>query len=192
MKVIDKYPFESFIGSYEIDKSICDELIDYYKKNNHLITRGTFAEGKINLNEKDSYEVGIKYNDVHYPINLYQANLQLCLNEYIKKYEPVNMCRPFGIVEDYHIQYYNPGGGYKIWHNERGGSKVANRYLVFMTYLNDVEDGGTEFLYQKIKTKAEKGLTLIWPTEWTHHHRGIISDTNEKYIISGRWSFINE
>ena len=33
-----------------------------------------------------------------------------------------------------------------------------------MTYLNDVKDGGTEFMYQNIKTQAEKGLTLIWPS----------------------------
>ena len=35
-----------------------------------------------------------------------------------------------------------------------------------MTYLNDVKDGGTEFFYQKLKTPAKKGLTLIWP--WSH------------------------
>ena len=31
-----------------------------------------------------------------------------------------------------------------------------------MTYLNDIKDGGeTEFYYQKLKVKPEKGLTLI-------------------------------
>ena len=54
-----------------------------------------------------------------------------------------------------------------------------------MTYLNDVEDGGTEFYYQKLKTKAKKGLTLIWPTDFTHTHRGIVSKTKEKYIVTG-------
>ena len=58
-----------------------------------------------------------------------------------------------------------------------------------MTYLNDVPDGGTEFLYQNIKTKAQKGLTLIWPAHFTHTHRGIVSKTQPKYIITGWWSF---
>ena len=50
----------------------------------------------------------------------------------------------------------------------------ANRHLVFMTYLNDVfDEGGTEFFYQKIKAQPRKGLTLIWPVDWTHLHRGI-------------------
>ena len=58
-----------------------------------------------------------------------------------------------------------------------------------MTYLNDVEDGGTEFYYQGLKTKAEKGLTLIWPSDFTHTHRGIISNTKEKYIATGWFSY---
>ena len=60
-----------------------------------------------------------------------------------------------------------------------------------MTYLNDVEnEGETEFYHQKIKVKPQKGLTLIWPADWTHTHRGIASKIDEKYIITGWFSFI--
>ena len=65
----------------------------------------------------------------------------------------------------------------------------GNRILVFMTYLNDVKDGGTEFLYQKLTTPAKKGLTLIWPTDFTHTHRGVISQTKEKYIATGWYAY---
>jgi hypothetical protein len=59
-----------------------------------------------------------------------------------------------------------------------------------MTYLNDVTDAGeTEFFYQKIKMKPEKGLTLIWPADWTFTHRGIASPTQEKTIITGWFNF---
>ena len=58
-----------------------------------------------------------------------------------------------------------------------------------MTYLNDVPDGGTKFPSQSFIAPAEKGLTLIWPAEWTHAHVGQISPTNEKYIITGWYSF---
>ena len=30
-----------------------------------------------------------------------------------------------------------------------------------MTYLNNVENGGTEFYYQNLRVEAKKGLTLI-------------------------------
>ena len=40
-----------------------------------------------------------------------------------------------------------------------------------------------------ISTKAKKGLTLIWGTDFTHMHKGEI--TNEtKYIITGWFNFI--
>jgi hypothetical protein len=58
-----------------------------------------------------------------------------------------------------------------------------------MTYLNTVEDGGgTSFFYQRVTLKAEKGLTLIWPVEWTHTHKGEVSETEEKYIVTGWFS----
>ncbi len=100
----------------------------------------------------------------------------------------------FGIKEDFNIQYYKPGGGYKAWHSERanGTPMLTVRHLVFMTYLNDVEDGGTEFLFQDLKIlSAKKGLTLIWPADWTHTHRSLISNTSEKYIVTG-WTHLND
>ena len=90
------------------------------------------------------------------------------------------------IQEGFNIQHYGPGQGYKQWHNERGEYQTHQRALVFMTYLNDVPDGGgTEFVYYpELKIKAKKGLSLLWPTDFTHTHRGIVSQ-HEKYIITG-------
>jgi hypothetical protein len=58
-----------------------------------------------------------------------------------------------------------------------------------MTYLNDVDDGGTDFFYQKITSPAKKGLTIIWPTDWTHMHKGQVSMTKEKMIVTGWFTF---
>ena len=59
-----------------------------------------------------------------------------------------------------------------------------------MTYLNDVKDGGTEFKFQKITTEAKKGLTLLWPSDFTHTHRGQITHNSEKYIVTGWLSYV--
>ena len=61
----------------------------------------------------------------------------------------------------------------------------SSRLFAWMTYLNTVKDGGeTEFHYFDVKVKPIKGLTIIWPSEWTHLHKGSV--TNEtKYIITG-------
>jgi hypothetical protein len=91
------------------------------------------------------------------------------------------------------IQKYPAGGGFKVWHHERDRATIPNctRHLVFMTYLNDVkEGGGTEFAHQREvrgekALKAEKGLTVIWPADWTHTHRGIVAPNEEKIIATG-------
>ena len=59
-----------------------------------------------------------------------------------------------------------------------------------MTYLNDVESGGaTEFSHYQVSVKPKKGLTLIWPSEWTHAHRGEILEHGAKYIVTGWITF---
>ena len=73
---------------------------------------------------------------------------------------------------------------------ERGGLSTIKRCFVFMTYLNDVKNGGTEFKYQKCITPAKKGLTLIWPTDWMYMHKSQVSLVDEKYIITGWYSFL--
>lgn len=59
-----------------------------------------------------------------------------------------------------------------------------------MIYLNTVENGGgTEFKYYNHVEKAEKGKLLIWPPDFTHTHRGLPSETEEKYILTGWYEF---
>ena len=79
------------------------------------------------------------------------------------------------------------------WHFERQTNvyPMSSRALVFMTYLNDVTDAGeTEWYYQKKKIQPKNGLSVIWPPDFTHTHRGIPSPTQEKYIVTGWWNFV--
>ena len=88
------------------------------------------------------------------------------------------------------IQYFKRNGGFFSWHCERGNRYFATRAIVYMTYLNTVKDKGeTEFKYYGKKVKAKKGLTLLWPPDFTHTHRGIPSPTEEKYIVTGWCEF---
>ena len=58
-----------------------------------------------------------------------------------------------------------------------------------MTYLNTLDNAGTEFYHQKIITPCQKGLTIIWPAHWTHTHKGVTNYVSDKYIITGWYSF---
>ena len=86
----------------------------------------------------------------------------------------------YSVQEVVNLQKYEPNEGFKECHSERRGKTQQTRCLAWMTYLNDVPDGGTEFLYQQMTSPAKKGLTLIWPSDWTHTHRGVPSPTQDK------------
>ena len=185
------------MGGWFIDETICDKLIEFYKINSHLQTPGIQYDSgkgaKENENVKASTDIHLQPEFNCYPINLYKDALQKTLNEYVKVFDEANKMPRFSITESINIQHYKKGGGFKTWHYEYNPHHnfMSKRVLVFMTYLNDVEDGGTEFKYQNIKTPAKKGLTLIWPPYWTHTHRSQVSNTKEKYIITGWYSLLD-
>jgi len=187
---------ETFIRQYEIDKSICDDLIEYHNNNFEYRDVGKIGNNNgdsvFDKDTKESIDV-LFFNYSRNPkIVNYFKTLTNCLNEYGKHYE----LGQYTTTVANNIQYYPPGGGFKKWHCERArhgssGYIIVQRALVYMTYLNDVKDGGeTEFKYQKLKIKPKKGLTLIWPSDFTHTHRGIPSMTEEKYIATGWFNIL--
>ena len=174
---------ENFILAFEIkNEELLDGLIDYHKNNSEYKYKS--EQTTHDIQTKTSTDVNVQFVSNNKHIKDYTGYLVSGLKEYHKKYEHFNpeLC----IQEGFNIQHYGPGQGYKSWHNERPEYQINQRALVFMTYLNDVPDGGgTEFAYYPdLKIKARKGLTLLWPTDFTHTHRGIISQ-HEKYIITG-------
>jgi len=181
---------ENFIGFYNLDYKICDELINLHKNSNKKY-KGRIVDPdnlqlNTNTNMKDSTDVNFfKEEMIQEPIIVkYLDYLKSFVNDYMKKYEQAGDGFKLKIIE-LNVQHYEPKGGFKVFHYENGTKDTINRHLVFMTYLNNVEDGGTIFKYQNLITPANKGSTLIWPANWTHTHKGQITDSSEKYIITG-------
>jgi hypothetical protein len=177
----------NFILESKIDKLICDQLIEYHKRSPKQIGR---VGNHIDLQVKDSTDSILERSSQEY--HNYFSALGEVVAEYIKKYPFCNYYSSWQNLENTIITYYKPTQSYQGWHTERSvvDGLCGSRHLVFMTYLNDVEDGGgTEFYHQRKLIKARKGKTLIWPADWTHTHRGIVSSTQEKYIVTGWFNF---
>jgi len=85
----------------------------------------------------------------------------------------------------YAIQRTLPGEFYH-WHIDGGSHDFAQRQLVVVWYLNDVEGPGgeTEFLFQDVKIKPREGKMLLFPPFWTHEHRGVTLQKGVKYIAT--------
>ena len=104
---------------------------------------------------------------------------------YVQKYSYLKKLATHNILE-VKIQKTKVGEGYHTWHCENAEMKARNRILAFMVYLNDVTEGGeTEFPSQDKKFQPRCGDVLFWPAHFTHPHRGIVSKTQVKYIVTG-------
>jgi len=184
----------SFIGSWFLeDMSLCDDMIHYFETSPDKLDGVVYRDGQliVDKSEKDSKDIMLDFKEEI--TKRYVRELQKVLEMYKIKYVRSDSVGKFGI-ESINLQKYGPNGGYKFWHAERadGHPPSVYRHLVFMTYLNTVSDEGeTEFFYQKVKVKPQKGITLIWPSDWTHTHRGIPSMTQTKYIATGWFTFLN-
>ena len=186
-----------FIGGWYMPQNVCDGLLDYYNESpNKVIGRANNGDtpGVFNDQVKRSTDVSFTLPTRDIRLNRYVDCLQSVLSLYKERYDHLEIgVSSWGFVEPLNIQHYEPGEGFLVWHAERTGVLNANRLLVFMTYLNDVTDGGeTEWKYLGLRVKPEKGLTVVWSADWMHTHRGVKSPTQEKTIITGWLSFIGD
>lgn len=85
----------------------------------------------------------------------------------------------------YQLQRYQPGEYYH-WHIDGGSHELSQRQLVALWYLNDVPGPGgeTEFLFQDVSVRPERGKLVLFPPFWTHEHRAARLETGVKYIAT--------
>ena len=186
----------NFIGSWTIEPiSICDDLISYFELNTPKQKSGVIGSG-LNLDIKDSVDITIKPKEIILPGNeafkSYFDQLFECYKNYVEDWTFLNQISERLEIGSFNLQRYKPGQHFKNIHTERLSLDHLHRIFAFMTYLNDVEEGGsTYFSHYDLEIQPRKGLTLIWPAEWTHAHRGNILNAGKKYIITGWINFTN-
>lgn len=180
-------------GWFLEDLDLCDRLIDLFENASDKNEGAIGPNRKVDKTIKDSIDVTINPRDPYHLIQDYLKNLSNICDRYKEEWIYCDKKHaPWSLNEDFNIQKYSPGQAFHGWHFERTGpfDRVGLRHLVFMTYLNDIVDGGeTEWFYQKIKVRPQKGLSIIWPAEWTFLHRGLPAPKETKYIVTGWYSY---
>ena len=186
----------NFIGVWNLeDKKLCEDIIDFFEKNKNLQKKGETAGG-IDEKIKKTTDITIDPVDLRkneYSIfNEYFKKLNECFLDYKNQYPFLDSFLNKVHIGHFNIQKYLPGDHFSRIHSERTGISNLHRIFAWMTYLNDVDDGGTtDFDYYKINVKPECSKTLIWPAEWTHAHTGSVLKSGSKYIITGWIHFTN-
>jgi len=178
----------TFIETCKIEPEVCDKIIDLYKANQKRAQPGRLGEShRIDKTMKDSLDISIHISQYGHFVPFFEL-LQQHVSDYIDKFYYVPGALGMGQVgysTHSNIQWYAKGGGYPAIHCERDRVEFSNRVLAWMLYLTDTPGGGTEFPHQGITTDCVKGDLLIWPSDMTHLHRGVVSQTHEKIIFTG-------
>jgi len=180
----------NFIGNWNIENNdLCSRIIEFFEQNSNLHFRGKVSGG-INEKVKKTTDLTIMPKDLkneNYDLfNEYFKHLYECYTDYREQFPFLKTFLKKIDIGPFNIQKYLAGDHFSEFHSERTEIATVHRIFAWMTYLNDVEDGGTtDFDYYKVKVKPECGKTLIWPAEWTHMHRGAVLKSGKKYIITG-------
>ena len=178
----------NFIEIYDdaLSPDECTTIIDYFESSNKKEKGGILAHGSIteDKNVKDSTDVYCLFSDETKLTYTIADVLVPAINKYIEKYEDSWKIAPWGLQNNFNLQRYHPGQGYKAIHCEHFTKQDAT-VLAWMFYLNTVEDGGTLFTSYNLTTNCVQGRLVLWPAYWTHCHRGVTSETKTKYIATG-------
>ena len=179
-----------FIGVYDevISPDICKKIINFFESNKDLQFRGRYIiEGEITINTevKDSMDMPLSFDDGTIPSTIIAKILNDKTSVYIDTYRSTDVIDVFSVEMGYNLQKYNAGQGYHLLHCENSG-RGMERVLAWTLYLNTVTDGGGTYYpeYDKTVDAVEGGL-CIFPAFWTHAHKGIVSNTETKYIATG-------
>lgn len=182
---INTFLLDDFIGIWD---NVFQE--DYCKHLINLFDNSSFSS--VNRSTSDILDKQITLSsfflaETHH---MHQG-IEACLNLYMKKY---CYLQEFTFHSScVLVQKTEPkGGGYHSFHAEDLSWMGKERHLAWTVYLNDVEEGSgeTEFLYQEKKVNPVMGRVCIWPSSFTHLHRGNPTKTN-KYIATGWYSCSN-
>jgi hypothetical protein len=176
---------ENFIRYYDnmLDQDTCDSIIDYTKL----------------LNDAERYK--ISSNDSRYYLrfrpHLYESNyhnkiydaIKNSFNLYTKEFN-LDYLSPEQYSEDKlnYKMHYNPAGqGFIDWHDDHGGvsENSFRRSLVFILYLQDLDEGELQFKYfSDVKVMPKAGRILWMPTMWPYIHKANLVK-KDKFIITG-------
>lgn len=194
---------KNLIREYKYDKSKCDLLVELFQEAKEKGITMPGMCGQYNVQEKvvpavkkstDLYFSLLENSDIDpekYKIKELVKFVYDIIDDYIEKTKLGNILGSLDCRESFQIHHYAPGEGFYALHADAATDSSSGRVLVFIIYLNDVEDGGTFFPWQEYKSESKKGNCIVFPAVFTHPHRGVISYSQDKYILTG-WIFHNK
>ena len=181
-----------FVADNIVTPEKCTEIIDRFEKDRKHQHQGVTAGG-VDISVKDSIDLMPDMNPEEWKDieELFHKKISLMLDLYVTHLRNSGLLTSFNnngihlvppnlenmMDTGYQIQRTSPGKGY-IWHNDA----ASHRLLTFILYLNDVEEGWTQF-YTGDQVSPSLGRGVIFPATWTYYHQGY-PPKQTKYIMT--------
>jgi hypothetical protein len=164
-----------------LDADTCRAVIDFFEHAPVKIPSGTGVSSMLHAARRS---MGV-HLDLQSGGALFQTvltALQGGFTTYMAKYTELRKQK--SVFESLGIyRYQDESEGYD-WHSDGMDQGLRYRFVSAVLYLNTVLDGGeTEFRYQDRKVAAEEGTLLLFPSGWTHIHRGCPPRSGPKYVL---------
>lgn len=165
-----------------LSEDICNFLISFFEdnKDKHEKLDNQSCPSFTQINFTEIHKINKETENVHNKV------LSKVL-EYKKLYYKFIDSRCFpeeNSFEQFRIKrYQNNGKELFDTHVDVKDYSSSRRYLSFLFYLNDVEEGG-ETIFTGMEIKPKVGRLLVFPPLWMYPHKGCIPISNEKYIMS--------
>lgn len=149
----------------------CDELIKIGSQN--LIT--TSLESSL------GYEYSEYKNWNTDPI--IRPLTDILVQRYIEAFPAITYTETIWGIGDWRFKHFPPGYSFEKWHHEHDYNN-STRIACILVYLSD-HACGTEFLSTQKTIKSCVGRAIMFPTSWTHTHRGqVCPEGKSRYIMS--------
>ena len=176
-----------YVRDNSLEPELCDEILNVFHANHHLHER---YEKNLKPNfTQFNFTANLNlYPDLHNKVMLRTFDM---INEYKNKVqESIFWQENFGF-EQFRIKSYQKGTDDQFdSHVDSTDKESSLRFLAFFWYLNDVDQGGdTEFLNFDLTIQPRKGRLFIFPPMWMYPHRGNVTISHDKYLLSSYLHF---
>jgi hypothetical protein len=107
---------------------------------------------------------------------------QSLLDQYYAKYPELYYIDQTIMYTGWRVKHFPVGHAFERWHCEHN-KIIPHRILCTLVYLTDNPDAGTEFMHSGHRVVSRKGRAIVFPTFFTHVHRGQTS-SQSRWIMS--------
>ena len=156
-------------------KDKCNLLIEKFKDKVSPVERKRLAYEAVDMEDT------VVFNEI-------ASNVKPFVRAYIKKFPEVNLTWGRWALTTMRFKKFNPGKAFTTWHSEHS-HHYPTRILNFQLYLSS-HNCGTKFYNGKV-IKSETGKAVIFPSYFTHTHKGQRCPNNKtRYLITGYFNFL--